>query len=203
MSRTTWLDVGTNSRFGWTDKSLGCGVITGATNAGALSGAPTVATYGRTAIGFGTNGALAAVGNTALGLRGAAEVADGFACWTAGFSFEPVTAAEGFLAVDGWHALFTDCENAVTTASDTVNVASARRIMGLPLAGLAGLAHLGVRPGAPLASAKWTTRGCRDAVLRSRTGRRLCLHIQDPVCGGRFRHNSSRRSPASNRSTWL
>ena len=57
MSRTTWLDVGTNSRFGWTDKSLGCGVITGATNAGALSGVPTAATYGRVRIGFGTKGA--------------------------------------------------------------------------------------------------------------------------------------------------
>ena len=55
-------------------------MTTGATNGGALSGAPTVATYGRTAIGFGTSGALAVVGNTAAGLRGIEVTAAGFAC---------------------------------------------------------------------------------------------------------------------------
>ena len=100
------------------------------------------------------------------------------------------------------HDLSVDCANAVTTASDTVNVARARRIMGLPLACLAGLGQTVARTVAPLALVKWTTRGYRDAVLRSRTGRRLGLHMPGLAEEGRLHRNSSQRSPASNRSTW-
>ena len=53
--------------------------MTGAINGGALKGAPTVATYGLTSNGLGTDGVLAATGNTALALRGVDVAAEGFA----------------------------------------------------------------------------------------------------------------------------